>query len=131
MKLGYLEGFNLGRDCLTMDATQVDSSDTHVHFAFGMIRAAPDFTVYHEDDLAEFQFKQFKKLSNKGIKRIISFGGWVFSAEAPNYSILRDGVKSQNREKPANNLVSFVMEHALDGLDIDWEYPAVSLPRSS
>lgn len=106
-----------------MDATQVDPSFTHVHFAFGMI--SNKFEVYQEDDFAEFQFKQFKKLD--GPKRIISFGGWAFSAEAPNFPILRNGVKTEeNRETLASNLVNYVVDNKLDGLDLDWEYPSVS-----
>ena len=125
IKLGYFEGFNLGRECLNMDATQIDPSYTHIHFAFGMI--SPSFEISQENNLAEFQFQQFKKL--KGPKRIISFGGWVFSAEAPNYPIFRNGVKAANREKLANNLVKYVVDNGLDGLDLDWEYPSVSLGR--
>jgi chitinase len=42
--VGYFEGFNTQRPCLTMDASQINSSvyDT-VHFAFGAIN--PDFSV--------------------------------------------------------------------------------------
>ncbi len=123
IKLGYFEGFNLKRDCLNMDATQIDPSFTHVHFAFGMI--STNFEVYQEDLYSEFQFQQFKKITHA--KRIISFGGWVFSAEAPNYPIFRNAVSTAaNREKLANNLVNYVVNNGLDGLDIDWEYPAVS-----
>lgn len=122
IKLGYFEGFNLGRDCLNMDASQIDTSYTHIHFAFGVITNT--FEIKQENAYAEFQFQQFKKV--KGPKRIISFGGWVFSAEAPNYPIFRNGVKSENRNKLADNLVKYVVENGLDGLDIDWEYPSVS-----
>lgn len=124
IKLGYFEGFNLQRKCLNMDATQVDQSYTHIHFAFGMIDN--DFNIYQEDDMVKFQFEQFKNF--QGPKRIISFGGWVFSAEAPNYQILRNGVKGPNRDKLATNLVNYVVDNGLDGLDIDWEYPSVSVP---
>lgn len=121
IKLGYFEGWNLGRECLNMDVTQIDPSYTHIHFAFGMIDT--NFNIYLEDKLTEFQFDQFKKM--RGPKRIISFGGWVFSAERPNFIIFRRGVKAENREKLADNLVKFVMDHDLDGLDLDWEYPSV------
>ncbi|KAF6806557.1 chitinase [Colletotrichum plurivorum] len=120
IKLGYFEGFNLDRSCLNMDATQIDPSFTHIHFAFGMIDE--NFEVYQEDVFAEFQFQQLKKL--RGPKRIISFGGWVFSAEKPFYHIFRNGVKAGNRDKLANNLVKYVVDNNLDGLDIDWEYPS-------
>ncbi|KFY45487.1 hypothetical protein V494_00922 [Pseudogymnoascus sp. VKM F-4513 (FW-928)] len=121
IKLGYFEGFNLGRTCLNMDAIQVDPSFTHVHFAFGMI--TEQFEIYQEDVYAEFQFQQFKQITTA--KRIISFGGWVFSAEAPNYPIFRNAVSTAaNREKLATNLVKYVVDNGLDGLDIDWEYPS-------
>ncbi|KAF4927131.1 Killer toxin subunits alpha/beta [Colletotrichum viniferum] len=98
IKLFYFGGFNLGsRDYLNMDATQVDPSFTHLHFAFGMIN--DKFEIYQENELAEFQFKQFKKI--KGPKRIISFGGWL-----------------------ADNLVKYVVDNDLDGLNLDWEYPS-------
>lgn len=126
IKLGYFEGWNLGRGCLNMDVGQIDPSYTHVHFAFGMIRRHT-YEIYHESVHAEYQFNQFKHLRFQ--KRIISFGGWVFSAEAPNYPVFREGVRTEaSRETLANNLVKFVMDHNLDGLDLDWEYPSVSLP---
>lgn len=127
IKLGYFEGFNLGRECLNMDATQIDPSYTHIHFAFGMIDK--DFNIYQDGKYAEYQFQQFKKL--RGPKRIISFGGWVFSAEAPNYPIFRNGVKNANRVKLADNLVKYVVDNGLDGLDIDWEYPSVSASHNT
>jgi GH18 family chitinase len=59
-----------------------------------------------------------------GIKRIISFGGWAFSTEMPTYNIFRQGVTPENRARFATNVYNFVMEHGLDGVDFDWEYPA-------
>ncbi|TLD19635.1 hypothetical protein PspLS_09441 [Pyricularia sp. CBS 133598] len=122
IKLGYFEGWNLQRDCLNMDALQIDPSYTHIHFAFGMIRDG-DFSIYQESKDAEYQFERFKQL--RGPKRIISFGGWVFSAEAPHYHIFRNAVKDDaNRRRLGDNLVKYVADHGLDGLDIDWEYPS-------
>ncbi|KAL5911482.1 hypothetical protein ACKVV7_010067 [Pyricularia oryzae] len=126
IKLGYFEAWNLGRSCLNMDVSQIDPSYTHVHFAFGMID--DKFEVYFEDGLSRAQFERFKEL--KGPKRIISFGGWVFSAELGNYHIFRNGVKPENRERLADNLVNFVVTNGLDGLDIDWEYPSVMITKA-
>ncbi|RYO82926.1 hypothetical protein DL766_006995 [Monosporascus sp. MC13-8B] len=75
-----------------------------------------------EDKLTKFQFQQFKKL--RGPKHIISFNGWVFSAEAPFYHIFRNDVKAENRNKLADNLVKYVVDNGLDGLDINWKYPS-------
>ncbi|KAL8335759.1 hypothetical protein RB598_009788 [Gaeumannomyces tritici] len=121
IKLGYFEAWSMGRKCLQMDVQQIDPSYTHIHFAFAML--TDKFDVYFEDKRSQFQFERFKSM--RGPKRIISFGGWEFSAEAPNYRIFREGVKSaEARDKLANNLVKFVVDNDLDGLDIDWEYPA-------
>lgn len=68
------------------------------------------------------QFNLLKTMT--GIKRIISFGGWAFSPEAPTYNIFRTGVTPANRNLLATNVANFVNEHGLDGVDFDWEYPA-------
>ncbi|KAK0625161.1 chitinase [Bombardia bombarda] len=119
IKLGYFEAFNLNRDCQNMDVSQIDPSYTHVHFAFGMLK--DDFSVYLEDAYATYEFEQFKKL--RGPKRILSFGGWTFSAERPYYGIFRNGVKVANRDKLASSIAKFVNDAGIDGVDIDWEYP--------
>ncbi|KAL4793038.1 hypothetical protein BDV19DRAFT_391480 [Aspergillus venezuelensis] len=47
----------------------------------------------------------------------------------PTYSIFRQGVTAANRQTLADNVVSFVRNHCLDGIDFDWEYPgAPDLP---
>jgi GH18 family chitinase len=87
-----------------------------------------DFEVYFDDEYTRFEFEQFKKL--KGPKRILSFGGWTFSAERPYYTIFRNGVKTENRDKLASNIAKFVNDNGIDGVDIDWEYPGVGLVQS-
>src|SRR5690606_34614838 len=54
MKLGYFEGFNLGRECLNMDASQISKDYTHIHFAF--VDLTPDYEVIIGDPLVDFQF---------------------------------------------------------------------------
>lgn len=44
------------------------------------------------------------------------------------YTILCEAVKPANREAFANEVVRFVKDHDLDGVDFDWEYPGVSAP---
>ncbi|CAI4213627.1 unnamed protein product [Parascedosporium putredinis] len=68
------------------------------------------------------QFDRFKSLS--GIKRVVSFGGWVDSTAPDRFKTWRNAALPENVDKVANTLVAFAMENRLDGLDIDWEYPA-------
>jgi GH18 family chitinase len=117
----------LNRRCLNQDASQIDTSQyTHLHFAFGFI--THDFEINTGDVLTTYEFAKFKAL--KGPKRIISFGGWDFSTGPDTYTIFRDGVNVVNRNKLATNIANFVNQHNLDGVDIDWEYPGVSIPRN-
>lgn len=123
-KIGYFEGYNLARKCLNMDARLIDTSQyTHLHFGFGSI--GPDYEVYMPDALTEYEFNSFKRL--KRVKRILSFGGWDFSTSPSTYTIFRQGVTAANRLKLATNIANYIKQHNLDGVDIDWEYPSVSL----
>ncbi|KAJ5647453.1 hypothetical protein N7490_003825 [Penicillium lividum] len=127
IKIAYYEGYNLKRDCLFQDASQIDTSQfTHVHFGFGTLTS--DFDVETGDVLSSYNFGEFKKIS--GVKKILSFGGWDFSTMPDTYQIFRNGVKSANRLKMAQKIANFIKDNDLDGVDIDWEYPgAPDLPE--
>ncbi|KAF1973227.1 putative glycosyl hydrolase, family 18 [Bimuria novae-zelandiae CBS 107.79] len=120
MKVAYYEAWNFNRECLNMDVETIPDDYTHIHFAFANISAGtfkPEIT----DPLVKIQFDKFKQLQY--VKKIISFGGWDFSTFPGTFSILREAVKPANRETFKNNIVAFVKEHNLDGVDLDWEYP--------
>ncbi|KAK4197626.1 family 18 putative glycoside hydrolase [Triangularia verruculosa] len=119
MSIGYFEGYNLNRPCLNMRITAMDlTTYTHIHLAFGHV--SPTYAV--DVSPIQEQWELFTQLS--GFKKILSLGGWSFSAEPPTYHIFRDAVRPGNQDTFVANIVSFVMEHELDGIDIDWEYPA-------
>ncbi|KAK1779163.1 hypothetical protein QBC45DRAFT_144301 [Copromyces sp. CBS 386.78] len=120
IKIAYFEGYNLGRDCLFQDASQIDASQyTHIHFGFGTLTS--DYQVEVGDVLSSYEFQEFKRI--RGAKRILSFGGWDFSTLPATYFIFREGVTAANRLTMATNIANFIKEHDLDGVDIDWEYP--------
>lgn len=126
-KIAYFESWNQDRPCLHMDVRTISSAFTsgwtHVHFAFANI--TKDYKVNVEDTYG--QFKNFKGL--KGVKRIVAFGGWSFSVGIPTYAILREAVKPAKREAFSTEIVNFVNNNKLDGVDFDWEYPgAPDLP---
>jgi GH18 family chitinase len=100
-----------------MDVTHVGDPITIIHFAFGYINE--DFTVSAKG--VEEQFKKFKAMT--GVKKVISFGGWAFSNEAPTTHILRNAMKPANAATFALNVYKFVEANELDGVDFDWEYP--------
>ncbi|KAF2969289.1 hypothetical protein GQX73_g4264 [Xylaria multiplex] len=118
IRIGYFEAWNLNRPCLTMDVTQIDISKyTHIHFAFANITSSFEIDVSG----APNQFNSFKTLT--GVKRIITLGGWDFSIAPGTFNILREATKAANRGKFESNIIAFLQQHKLDGVDIDWEYP--------
>lgn len=109
-----------------MDVSKMTEDDTytHVHWAFGNLTDDWQVDVSGQQE----QFDGLLKL--EGIKRIMSFGGWGFSTEASTHLVFRNGVKDGNRQVFAKNVVDFIVEYDLEGVDFDWEYPGVSLSVS-
>jgi hypothetical protein len=122
--LAFYEGYNLGRPCLYQAASQLDTtSSTHIFFSFGVFD--DKYSISVGDTLSNFEFEGFKRLS--GVKRVLSIGGWTFSTDPSTYFLFRNGVLPANRQALANSIANFVNSHGLDGVNLDWEYPGVSV----
>ncbi|RYP74900.1 hypothetical protein DL769_003913 [Monosporascus sp. CRB-8-3] len=119
-RIAYFEAFNRERPCLHMDVTDIGHPYTIIHFAFGHI--TDNYQVSAQG--SESQFKRLVEIQDK--KRVMSFGGWAFSNDPATSHIIRDGVKSENRQAFADNVVKFVEDNHLDGVDFDWEYPGAN-----
>ena len=102
-----------------MSVNDIDTSVyTHVHFAFATIN--PDWSLNISTVAAQFPFF----VAMRDVKRIISIGKWGFSTDPGTYKIFREVVNSESsRQTLVSNVVDFLIEHNLDGVDWDWEYP--------
>lgn len=123
IKLAYYQSWNFQRKCLTMPVTYTPKDYTHIHFAFVSVTQGT-FKPEIPDARTREEFEKFKKMTD--VKKIISFGGWSFSSDPETAHILREAALPANRDTFTKNIVDFVNEHGLDGVDIDWEYPGVS-----
>jgi len=120
-RIGYYGSWNMERPCLWLkaDNANTDGSYTHLHWGFAEIDPA-NWTVVLKDP--HHQWQAFKNL--RGVRRIVSFGGWDYSTDAATFNIIRQAIIA-NRETFAANAAKFVLDEGLDGIDIDWEYPGV------
>ncbi|KAI0403693.1 class V chitinase Chi100 [Xylaria palmicola] len=95
------------------------SVHTHIHFSF--VNFNEDFTI--DTSMVADQLPLF--LGMTGVKKIISIGGWDFSTAPEYYTRFRNAVKTEaNRQKLIKNVINFLVENDLDGVDWDWEYPS-------
>lgn len=122
-RVGYYETYNWDRECLHMRAKWSNTLDyTHIHWAFASV--GEDLSVYVND--THHQWDGFTGL--KDVKKIVAFGGWGFSTEPSTYDILRRAMEPEHRDLFVKNLVAFAEKTGVDGIDMDWEYPGVSIP---
>ncbi|KAL3475669.1 glycoside hydrolase superfamily [Aspergillus californicus] len=121
MRIGYYESFNFDRPCLNLRAANIDVDEyTHVHWGFATINST--FHIGVNDTFG--QWEDF--LALEGVNRIVSFGGWGYSINSANYDVLREAMAPENVDTFIVNIMSFIVENGLDGVDFDWEYPGAS-----
>src|SRR5581483_2091531 len=90
---------------------------THINYAFGQV--SPDGEIIFKNVNAPANLSQLQALKsrNPALKIIVSVGGWG----ADNFSDA--AVSDASREKFAASAIDMIKRYALDGIDLDWEYP--------
>ncbi len=90
---------------------------THINYAFAKISESGEIVV--DEHVAPLHLSQLQALKarNPKLKIILSIGGWG----ADNFSPA--AFNGATREKFAASAIAMMNRFALDGLDLDWEYP--------
>ena len=92
---------------------------THINYAFAVPDSNGEFAPITPKDSTNLAALTSLRKVNSELKILISVGGWggckYFSDAA---------LTNASRQKFAASAVEFLKKHKLDGVDIDWEYPA-------
>ncbi len=111
--IGYVTGHGWTKD--QIEARKL----THINYAFGIPDANGEIAPLKPTDSANLDALASLKSTNKNLKILLSIGGWggcnYFSDAA---------LTDASRQKFTNSAVALLKKHKLDGIDIDWEYPA-------
>ncbi|KAL2060601.1 hypothetical protein VTL71DRAFT_9242 [Oculimacula yallundae] len=122
-RVAYYELFHLKeRLCDYRDPEDINVAPlTNINLAF--VNFGSDFKIIDTDgDL--ISRATFLKARYPGLKVSIAIGGWTFN-DPPTSTYFSDMASTvPNRETFINSLTSFLTKYGLDGVDIDWEYPA-------
>lgn len=113
--IGYVGGFHGLVDTSLVNANKL----THINYAFVDVQHNRAWLTNLKTDSTNFRNLNKLKLKNPDLKILISIGGWAWSG---NFS---DAVLSDtSRRAFAQSAVEIIKTYSLDGVDIDWEYPA-------
>ena len=111
--IGYVTG-----DGWTKEQIEVQKL-THINYAFAVPAANGKLAPLTAKDSINLASLTALRGVNKRLKILISIGGWggckYFSDAA---------LTDASRRRFADDAVALLKKHKLDGLDIDWEYPA-------
>lgn len=113
---GYVGGYRGLVNTEEIDAGKL----THINYAFVNVKDSMAFLTNLKTDSTNFRKLNELKKINPDLKIVPSIGGWAWSE---NFS---DAVLTpSSRKKFAKSSIDIVRQYNLDGVDIDWEYPAM------
>ncbi|PQA58408.1 glycoside hydrolase family 18 protein [Siphonobacter curvatus] len=113
--IGYVTGGGWTKESLEADAKKM----THINFAFAVPNEAGVLAPLNQRDVKTLKALDALRSVNKDLKLLISIGGWGGCKYFSDVS-----VNEPARQKFAKSCMKLLNEYHLDGVDIDWEYPA-------
>ncbi|MET0329772.1 MAG: glycoside hydrolase family 18 protein [Luteimonas sp.] len=113
--VAYVFAHGAPLDPTVVDATRV----THVHHAFSRI-VDGRLVEGDADDAESFRRLAALRDAHPGLHILTSVGGWTWSDAFSEMA-----ANAESRRRFVESAVAFSRRHALDGIDIDWEYPGL------
>jgi chitinase len=114
--IGYVGGYRGMVSASLIDAAKLSI----INYAFVDVKGNRAWLTNEATDTANFRLLNDLKKVNPDLRIVISIGGWAWSE---NFS---DAVFTDTaRQAFAKSAVEIISRYQLDGVDIDWEYPAI------
>lgn len=114
--IAYVGGYNGLVDADKIAANKI----THINYAFVDVQGGKAFLTNEATDTINFRKLNGLKQQNPDLKILISIGGWSWSRNFSDAVLTPEGQKTF-----AKSAVDIMKKYDLDGVDIDWEYPAI------
>ena len=115
--IGYVGGFRGLANIDRVDAAKL----THINYAFVNVKNNRAFLNRPATDSVNLNNLNKLKLKNPALKILISIGGWAWSENFSDAALT-----DSSRKGFAASAVQIIDQYNLDGVDIDWEYPAIA-----
>ena len=123
-KIAYYELFGIDRPCDTMQPEAIPAGAlTHINLAFIQFDDTYNLVDVGGDLVARVSKL---KLTYPGLRVNVAVGGWDFNDPPTQYYFSNMANDYGNRQTFINSVISYLTKYGLDGIDIDWEYPAAS-----
>lgn len=95
---------------------------THINYAFGHIDEKGEVFLPYPNASSTLTQLQALKAKNPRLKILVSVGGW--GADGFSDAALTE----ESRERFSRSVIALMERYALDGIDLDWEYPGQAGP---
>jgi len=113
----YIIGYLTGWKSWEIEDVAADRL-THINYAFVDI-VDGEVVSYLPDDPENFAKLQRLREQHPHLKLLVSVGGWTHSKGFSDAALTET-----SRRRFAQSAVDFLRKYELDGVDLDWEYPA-------
>ena len=116
-----------GKSCRFLPANIDGSYTTNIIYAFAIFDNSFKVKTYEWNDEDLYAQVMEKKKQYPHLKVSIAIGGWNFNVREETKHLFSEMASTQaNRAKFISSAIAFAHKYSFDGIDIDWEYPAVA-----